>query len=297
MKKIALLLFALTILFSTNIYAQFDKPVFQLSVGLSEPMDQLKGDNFIKRYTAVDGNNNTYSFDAPDSNLFKDNLGGRTGFSFYGSAKINFDKYSIVRGVGFVGFNSFNAFETTKTGTQVRQLGGQFVPVPVRYDYSVSVVSFGFGLEIAPTSFTNLFSPFFGANLTFNSFSTSLDRIEGSRTDTNRFSANSFRIGANFNGGIEARFSPQIGLALGVQYNLGNLLLKQSPNLSVTDDLYEWGRTNSTLYDGAGGYYSYLSNSLADANGKVFQSQDQKWNWANFYLSMNFYPNMTGPKR
>ena len=288
--KLSVLFFILSI--TGTSFAQLDKPVFQLSLGLAQPLDELAGNSFITKYQFTDPNNVVYYYDAVDTNLFKDNLGAKTGFSLQGSAKINLHKYSIVRGVGFIAFNSFNTFETSRTGTQLRLLGGTYTPVPIKYDYSISTFSIGLGLEVAPTSFTDIISPYIGANVSFNSFSSSLDRIEGTRTDTNRFSASSFRIGVNFNAGIEAKLSPQFGLAVGTQYNLGNLLLKQSPNLSPSDDIYEWGRTNSTLYDGEGSYYSYLQNAIANNNNApAYKSKDKKWNWASFYIALNFYPN------
>jgi hypothetical protein len=292
MKKI---IYLLIFLFSGNIlFAQFDKPSFQIGVGLAEPYEQLKGSGYT---TSTIYNNIPVTL--IDTNLFKTNYGAKTGFSIFGSAKINFDKYDILRGTAFLGYTNFNTFEGSKYGNQIDgYISGPdtvYFAVPIDYSYSFNSFSFGFGLELAPTSFTNVFSPFFAGNVSFNVLSASLNRTKNNR-DTVGFSATSFRIGVNLTAGIEAKFSPQFGLAIGYKYDLGNLLLRSSSNSNLAD-VYEWGASNANLNDDEGPYLSKLPNFLNDGWARMYSGQKKNINWGTFYIAVNFYPNMNAPKQ
>lgn len=233
-----------------------------------------------------------------DSNLYKNHFGAQTGFNVFGSIKINFDKYNIVRGVGYAAFTGFNTFQSKKSGNQVYvnpNDPNDYFSAPQQYNYSMTAFSFGVGLEIAPTSFTKVFSPFFGANIAFNSFSSTLERNPNSY-DTVRFTASGFRIGVNFNAGLEYKFSKQFGMALGIKYDLGNLLLRQNAN-SSTSDFYEWGRTNGTLNDDEGSFRSSLPNYLSNNFPKEYQSSKKNMNWGTIYIAANIYLNTGKTKK
>lgn len=290
MKYLKYLFFLL--IFSTVAYSQFDKPVIQVGIGLSEPYDQLKGNNYLMN-TNYTYNNVNYPLTIIDSNLYKEHYGAKTGFTAFGSIKINFDKYNIVRGVGFVSFTSFNAFQSKQYGNQIYvnpNNQGDFFIAPQEYNYSFKAFSFGIGLEIAPTSFTKVFSPYFGANISFNSLSSTLERSPNSY-DTVRFSATGFRIGVNFNAGIEYKFSKMFGMALGIKYDLGNLLLKNSVN-SSTGDFYEWGRNNAGLNDEEGSFRSSLSNYLSNNFPQQYTGRKKNINWGTAYIAVNIYLDM-----
>jgi hypothetical protein len=285
--------FLLLLMLASVSYSQFDKPILQIGIGLAEPFDELKGKSYL-----MTGSYNNLMLTLIDSNLYKTHYGAQTGFNAFGSIKINFDKYNIVRGVGFASFTSFNTFQSRKSGNQVYvnpNNPNDYFSAPQEYNYSFSAFSFGVGLEIAPTSFTKVFSPFFGANISLNSFSSSLERNPNSY-DTVRFSASGFRIGVNFNAGIEYKFSPMFGMALGIKYDLGNLLLRQSNN-SSTSDFYEWGRTNGDLNDDEGSYRSSLPNYLSDNFPKAYNSSKKNINWGTAYIAANIYLNTTKTKK
>ncbi|HCA43420.1 MAG TPA: hypothetical protein DEP28_09240, partial [Bacteroidetes bacterium] len=166
--KLSLILF-LSVFISKTALSQFDKPVFQLSVGISEPLDQLKGGDYVTYTSSYLGTNYNQQLIFIDSSFMKEDYKGKTGININGSAKINFDKFSIVRGVGFISFNSFNTFQAAQSGnTLQRFINNTYQPISVKYNYSMSIFSLGAGLEVAPTSFTNIVSPFFGANFSFN---------------------------------------------------------------------------------------------------------------------------------
>ena len=291
MKSIKLLILGLTLI-AANTFSQFDKPILQFGFGISEPYDQLKGSSYL-----MSGNYKNYQLTLIDSNLYKEHYGGQTGFHVFGSIKINFDKYNIVRGVGFVAYNSFNSFQSRKNGNQVYvnpSDSNDYFFAPQEYNYTFSVFSFGLGLEIAPTSFTKVFSPFFGANMSFNSMNSSLERKPDSY-DTVRFNAAGFRIGVNFNAGLEYKFSKMFGLALGIKYDLGNLLLRETSNAS-TSDFYEWGRTNGNLNDDEGSFRSSLPNNLSNNFPKTYYAKKKNINWGTIYLAANIYLNTAKKK-
>ena len=277
--------------FTSVSFSQFDKPVIQIGIGLSEPFDQLKGSSYLSTgyYTA---NNINYPVTLIDSNLYKNTYAAQTGFHAFGSIKINFDKYDIVRGVGFLAFNGFNTFQPRKLGNQIYvnpNNPNDFFSAPQEYNYSFTAFSFGFGLEIAPTSFTKVFSPYFGANLSFNSFSSSLERSPNSY-DTVKFSASGFRIGVGFNAGLEYKINKVFGIALGVKYDLGNLLLKNSSN-SSTSEFYEWGRGNAELNDEEGTFRSSLPNFLSNNFPQEYKASKKNINWGSMYIAVNIYLN------
>jgi hypothetical protein len=300
MKSAKLLILAI-LLISANAYSQFDKPILQFGFGISEPYEQLKGSSYLmfKTYNIY---GNTYPLAIIDSNLYKEHYGAQTGLNFFGNIKINFDKYNIVRGLGFLSYNTFNTFQSRKNGNQIYvnpSDTNNFFTSPQEYNYTFSVFSFGLGLEIAPTSFTKVFSPFFGANLSFNSMNSSLERSPNTY-DTVKFDAYGFRIGVEFNGGLEYKVSKYFGLALGVKYDLGNLLMKESSNGS-TSDFYEWGRTNANLNDDEGYFMSSLSNYLSNNFPKTYYAKKKNINWGTIYLAANIYLNTgkgkTTPKK
>jgi hypothetical protein len=293
-------LFALLLVSGSKSFAQFDKPSFQLSIGISEPMDQLKGGDYFYYTNKFDTTTYNTQLIFIDTNFMTRDYRAKTGININGAAKINFDKYSIVRGVGFASFNSFNTFQSTVTGNTLTTFSqgssNVFVPASVTFNYSLSVFSLGVGLEIAPTSFTNIISPFFGANVSANFFSATLERTSGSRIDTPRVEINGTRFGVNFTGGIEFKINPQFGVMVGGKYDMANLLGK-STNRSMNDPVL-WGSSNASLNDENGPFYSnvYLPMNLAPRL-TPYQAEDKKLNFLSFFIGVNFYPNMmTGKK-
>lgn len=286
-------LFFLALIFASSLsFSQFNQPVLQVGIGISEPFDELKGSSYL-----MNGNYNNYQLTLIDSNLYKNHYGAQTGFHAFGSIKINFDKYNIVRGVGFIAFNGFNFFQSRKTGNQVYvnpNNPNDFFIAPQEYNYTFSAFSFGLGLELAPTSFTKIFSPYFGANISFNTLTSTLERSPNS-IDTVRFTATGFRIGVDFIAGLEYKFSKMFGLALGVKYDLGNLLLRTTSNAS-TSDFYEWGRSNGDLNDDEGSFRSSLPNYLSNNFPSVYNGTKKKINWGTIYLAANIYFNTAKKK-
>lgn len=281
MKKIILIVILALFAFTSKGFSQFDQPSFQLGVGLALPLDQLKGDNFLSTTTY----NGFQVTQIDTSNFLRSNYGAKTGFSVFGKAKINFDKFNILRGVGSVGFTSFNAFQPAQSGNYVFNYNNQVFLQPASYNYNLNAVTVGLGLEVAPTAFTSVVSPYFGGYISFNSFNAQLNRTENSY-DTTRFQFSGFRIGVNLDAGLEFKINPQMGFALGFKYDFGNLLLKEKSSANISER-YDWGRTNGSLWDDGGNFYANIGNQ----NGGLYSSQSKNMNWGTAYISVNFYPN------
>jgi hypothetical protein len=284
MKKIIPLVLLALFVFTSKGFSQFDQPSFQLGVGLALPLDQMKGDNYLSTTTY-----NGFQVTQIDTTDFlRNHFAAKTGFSVFGKAKINFDKFNIVRGVGSIGFTSFNTFQTAQSGNYVINYAGQNFLLPASYNYNLNALNIALGLEIAPTSFTNVVSPYIGGYISFNNFTMELNRTENSY-DTTRFQASGFRIGVNLDAGVEFKVNQQMGFAVGFKYDFGNLLLKEKASANISER-YDWGRTNAKLWDDGGNFYGNLGNQ----NGGLYSSQSKNMNWGTVYIAMNFYPNALG---
>ncbi|MFA5404722.1 MAG: hypothetical protein WC358_07290 [Ignavibacteria bacterium] len=301
--KIKLLILALLLtFFASQSNAQFDKPVFQLGVGLVNPDMQLRGNDYInytdrfRYYSQVLGVDTTfilpYQIALVDSNLMTTNYGAKTGFYINGTAKINIDKYETVRLVGSLSFSAFNAFQPTKSGYIPYITQSYLMQRPIDYDYSLNNFGLAIGVEVAPLAFTKIVSPFVGANLTFNFLNAKLSRTTGP-SDSVNITFTDFRMGMNLNAGIEFRVNPQWGFLVGAKYDFGNLLFKNTDRSSMQ----EWGTSNASFNDEQG----YISSNLYDPPGSPFRTNikttGKTMNWATFYIGVNFYPSIKTTKK
>lgn len=276
-----LFLFVLT----SNLCAQFNQPTLQIGIGITQPMGDMQGTYYDN---VIVGN---ASLMAINKDFMTNNYGAKTGLFFFGKGKINFDKYSITRGILFAGFNTFNTFEPSKNGN----IGVRVLNINNTYDTILSSASFnysfnnfqlGLGLEIAPTSFTNKISPYFGAAIAFNSFSGKISRTEN-RVDSVGFSFSEFRIGFTFDAGIEYQINKMIGLSLGAKYDLGNVLMKRTDGGIA--DRSEWGKTNASINDAAGTFYSSIYSPVLSSDVQQYQAKQKNIFWGSIYLAVNIH--------
>ena len=275
--KILIVLFFLLFSLPDKSYSQAGKIVFQGSFGLVFPYDDLKASDYV--------NYDSLGYIFVDSSLFANHFGAQPGMMFAGSAKFNFDKYSIARAVLSVAFTGFNNFQAVRTGTTlVKFVNNTYQQRPIEYDYSFSNFGIGLGLELAPTSFTKLISPFFNANFNLNFFSANLSRRSGFN-DSISVNLNSFRMGVNFNAGIEVMINNSIGVVAGVKYDLGNLILKDTKR----DGYIEWGSQDASLNDEYGRYISNIYYPIGEGYN-YFESKQKKINWGTAYIGINFNP-------
>ena len=91
-------------LISSQAFSQFDKPMLQIGIGLTQPFDNFKGNNYL-----VAGNYQGIPTSLIDSSLFSSTYAAKIGINIFGEGKINFDKYNILRAVGFVSFKTEKA--------------------------------------------------------------------------------------------------------------------------------------------------------------------------------------------
>jgi len=289
--KILILILLITVLIlPVKSNAQFDKIILQFGIGIAQPMGDMKGTFY--EYKILPEKPGLGELIFVNKDLITQNYGAKTGLDFNGNIKINFDKYGIVRGVGYISFTSFNTFEASQNanmGLLYRNPSTLLVDTTftgISLSYTFRNFGLGFGLEIAPTSFTNFATPFFGANFAINILGGELSRAEG--RDTNKITFGSeLRLGVNFNAGLEFKVSKQIGIVAGVKYELANLLLKSSGR-SLSDRL-EWGKTNAPINDDGGTIWSSLPNILGDAIPSQYSSRAKNINWLTFYLGLNWH--------
>jgi len=268
-------------------YSQFNTPVLQLGIGVSEPFQELEGTYYMNQTLG------SYLALTIDTNFMTNNYGAKTGLYFFGKGKINFDKYSIVRGVAHIGFNTFNTFQSSKSGNMgvvVININNEVdtLLTSVHYNYTFNNFQIGLGVEIAPTAFTHKLSPYFGANLSLNFFNGKLSRTE-SNVDSVTLSFGEFRMGAAFDAGIEVTFSKNFGLALGIKYDLGNLVYRNT-NGSIADRI-EWGKSNGSLNDEEGVFYSTIYGPVFSSTAREVRSAKKNMNWGTIYLAGNIYFN------
>jgi hypothetical protein len=284
----------LLIMFSiiSNLYSQFDKPVLQIGFGISEPFNEMKGSYY--NYRTYQNGSTYLNILAIDSSFLLSNYGAKTGINLFGTGKINFDKYSTVRGILTLSYNSFNTFEATKSGNGLINIGGSLYATSLTYNYTFTNFGFGLGLEIAPTSFTNVFSPFFSACFMFNTLGGKLTRTEGGNNDSTTFEMSDFRMGLSFNAGLEYKISEKWGLILGAKYDMANLLLRNTDQ--SIGGRTEWGRTNASINDEEGQIVSNLYNPILGSQYEFYRSKKKNVNFGTIYLGVNFYFD-TKPKK
>lgn len=294
MKNLILVLFLLVSICYSTAYSQLDKPSFQLSIGISEPQKDLRGDIY----------QDTWYNGTPITNISRDfitnNYGAKTGFSIFGLGKINFDKYDIFRGVLTLSYSNFNTFQGDKSTmalAQYRDINNNlvYVPIPVTYSYNFNNFGIGLGVEIAPIAFTNVISPFIGANFNFNFLSAGVVRTM-SKADSLKANFTSFRLGANLNAGLEFKVSKQLGFVAGWKYEFANLLLKSSD--ASLSGAVTFGRDNLSLNDNGGTYFSSIFQNIYDTTPTIIINSKQKdIQWWTAYIGVNYYLNLKSKRK
>ncbi|MBV6479096.1 MAG: hypothetical protein HGGPFJEG_01857 [Ignavibacteria bacterium] len=263
--------------------AQFDKPQAQIGIGFNIPFDQLKGEflqsEMLGGFYVLTINND----------FMTKNYAAKNGLSFFGKAKINFDTYSIVRGTFGISYNTFNIFESSKSGNigvVVQNINNKIdtVLTSITYDYGFSNFGMGLGLEIAPSSFTKLISPFFGGSFNFNFMSGELSRTEN-RYDSVKTNFSDFRMGVNLEAGLEVNVTSNVSIAGGYKYEFGNLLLKNT-NSSIADAI-EFGKSNAVINDEQGRFFSSIYGPVINSVRKEVISEEKKLNWGTIFLGVN----------
>lgn len=300
--KLLLLVLLFTFVAGTS-FAQFDKPVFQFSAGITNPDKGLRGGstyvNYSNKYRYISQPLNidtTFTFPweiiSVDQSLISQNYGAQPGLFFSGVAKINVDKYETVRLMGSLNINTFSTFVGSKSGYEPVFTQTSIQQRSVSYDYSFTDFGIGLGLEVAPLSFTETISPFVNGQFNFNFMSAKLSRTTGP-SDSTKVEFNDFRMGVSLGAGVEFKVTPQWGILVGAKYDFGNLLLKNTDRAGRI----EWGRTNASINDEEGIYSANIYDPPGTPIRDNIKSSSKDINWATFYIGVNFYPNFNPTKK
>ncbi len=214
MKKIISLTFIIIALFvSQSAFSQSNKLNFALFGGYSVPTGDLKGDIFFNG-----GSSNTY---------FQ-----KSGFNFGGAAKYSLDRMGALQLVLSLDYNGFsNSADTTETfsdgenGTTTASHSG-------KVKMNILSANIGAQYNFMPNHKVN---PFVNVDFTNNFFSGDASQnttsTTGGVTTNTTYTANlksAWRGGLQFGAGIDYAVSPNIGILVGGNYNLANLIGKDS---------------------------------------------------------------------
>ena len=195
-----LIIFALfsAIIYSNITYSQ-PKLTLHLTGGYSLPLPDLRGDIPLK-----EGDNN-YQV--------------KNGFNFGADGKFALDKKCYIKITASLAYNMFNNsgdMELVENGIETRK---------------INIFSTGLGFEYSFFPKKNI-NPFIGAEFTGNFFN-GKHTIEIGDTSINENTLKSeSRFGININGGIDIVSSKNIGIVIGIKYNIANLFGKDSASVS-----------------------------------------------------------------
>jgi hypothetical protein len=193
----------LFLIFGSFVYSQ---PSSMLSFvgGYSIAMGDLKG-KFGSTWATYQTN--------PDSNTYflqnGFNFGMDMKFAPYRSTK-----FKIIGGVHYTTFTQGAEYSDTT--------------ISVIIDYGMRIFSFSIGLEYSYVTKTNKINPFINANFTVNLYSGNYDETYSDGNTKNLTLKSATRFGARFGGGLDIPLGRRLGAVVGVNYNMANLLGRES---------------------------------------------------------------------
>ena len=213
-RYLAISLFILTFIFTQNGFSQSNKLSFALFGGYSLPTGDLKGDIFFN------GNGNDRSY------LEK------SGFNFGGALKYALDRMGALQLVVSVDYNGFsNSQDTTETTTQ----GKTSVTTTTSAKVKMNILSANVGAQynFMPNHKVN---PYVNLDFTNNFFSGSIDVTQNGTSNIAQTLKSTWRGGLQFGAGIDFAISPNMGVVVGGNYNLANLIGKDSASSTTTTE-------------------------------------------------------------
>lgn len=259
MKKLSALLVVLAVMFaaSGNSFAQ-PKLIIHLTGGYSLPMSSLAGD-------AAD----LFASPQPTTVTTEPKAYMKTGFNFGADVKYAFDKKGSVRGVLGLSYNMFsNSYDIPTTVN----------PTATKFKPQINFFTASLGAEYAflPKGKAN---PFIGVDFTANFYSgkMTLDPVPTGFTEQTLKSGS--RFGLQFGAGVDIALSKNIGIVVGGQYHLINLIGKQDYDSTATPVANEYelidkehtigGQTISAMNLGALKFYTGVSFYLMQPKKKM----------------------------
>ena len=208
MKSVKLLFVSVIVLaaFSGQVFSQ-PKFVLHITGGLSVPFPDLKGD---------------VSTILTTPNNIDDNYLMKLGFNFGADGKYAFDKKGNFRGVFGIGYNIFvNPADLVSIGTTIN------------YRPTIGILTLSLGPEYAFLP-KEKFNPFVGVDFTANFISGSYEYSLQTTTLSNITLESAARFGLQFGLGGDIKLGKNIGLVVGVKYNLANLIGKDSDTSKIS---------------------------------------------------------------
>lgn len=149
----------------------------------------------------------------PDSNTYF----LQNGFNFGMDMKFapyRDTKFKIIGGVHFASFSQ--GAEYSDTG------------ISVDISYAMRIFSFSAGVEYSYVTKTSKINPFVNGQLVLNLFSGNYDETYSNGTTKNLTLKSSVRFGLRLGAGVDVPMGRRLGLVAGFNYNLANLIGKQS---------------------------------------------------------------------
>jgi hypothetical protein len=233
------ILILLILLSAENIYSQ-PRFTMQFTGGYSVPLPDLKGEFGPTRATFTENN--------PDTATFYITNG--LNFGVYG--KKAFGKSGNLRVVGAIIFNYF--FQANEYNDSIGIVTNKL---------KLNILAITLGGEWSLISKNSKINPFAGADLMLNFFSGSFHQEEGSTTADYTLQSET-RLGVQLGGGVDFKFSYNIGSVIGLKYSIANLVGKSGgtdvgSTYALADERYGKSRTISYLqfYGGVSFYFGY----------------------------------------
>ena len=203
-RYLAISLFILTFIFTQNGFSQSNKLSFALFGGYSLPTGDLKGD---------------IHFNGTGDNTYLQ----KSGFNFGGAFKYALDRTGALQLVVSVDYNGFSNSQDTTETTQ----GKTPVTTTTTEKVKINILSANVGAQynFMPNHKVN---PYVNLDFTNNFFSGSVDVSQSGTSVIAGTLKSAWRGGLQFGAGIDFAVSPNIGVVVGGNYNLANLIGKDS---------------------------------------------------------------------
>lgn len=219
MKKLSALIIVLAVLFAVNNSFAQPRLIIHVTGGYSVPISALAGD-------AAD----LFTVPTPTTVATEPKMYMKMGFNFGADLKYAFDKKRSFRGVLGLGYNMFsNSYDIP---TSVITTATKYKP-----QFNFFTASLGAEYAFLPKGKAN---PFIGVDFTANFYSGKvvLDPYPAGVVEQKLKSGS--RFGLQFGAGVDIALSKNIGIVVGGQYHMINLIGKKEYDSTVTPTANEY---------------------------------------------------------
>lgn len=244
MKKIIFLTALFLFVFSDNVFPQ-PATTLHFIGGYSIAMGDMKGDFGSTRETFTVN---------PDSNTYFLN----NGFTFGMDLKFApYTKHKSFKIMGGIHYNSFSQ------GAEYSDTSGSVV-----IDYTMRIFSLTIGFDYTLETKTSKINPYINAQFTANFFSGNYDETYSDGNTANLTLKPATRFGVKFGAGVDIPVGRRLGVNIGANYNIANLIGKESSadfgtqyrlnDKEGTVDNKKWGNRSINFVNIYAGFTLYL---------------------------------------